>query len=230
MLAFYDSRDRLLRIALTGDSRAVLGRRTETSNGRYFYEVHVLSVDQNADNAQEVTWLKNLHPREAIVKKGLILGRRMSRAFGEGVYKWSIATQTRLFEEYLGELPPPDVKTPPYSTAEPEVTTVTVHPGDFLILGTKCLWESLTNEEAVGLVAWWLKTDDSGGTRKRNELPVKVGEDRTTMYRRWRIEKTFVNVDHNAATHLARNALGGANNDLTSALLNMSPPYSRKYR
>jgi len=55
-------------------------------------------------------------------------------------------------------------------------------------------------------------------------------EDDTVRYRQWGARKAFVNVDSNAATHLARNALGGDDSDLAAALLAMRSPRGRTYR
>ncbi|RXW17260.1 hypothetical protein EST38_g8595 [Candolleomyces aberdarensis] len=44
-----------------------------------------------------------------------------------------------------------------YLTAEPEVTTFYVKPGDFIVLGTKGLFECLSDEEVVGLVGVWVE-------------------------------------------------------------------------
>ena len=236
LLAFYDSKDKLLRVAVTGDSRAVLGRRRVNDSGDPdFYEVHVLSMDQTGNNPKEVARLNALHPGETIVEKGRVLGWGISRAFGDAAYKWSLEVQTRLNEEYLGDRPRPNVKTPPYFTAEPEVTTTEVKSGDFLIMATDGLWDCLTNEEAVGLVGLWLNDKKSSGNvsdviTERDSLPVKVTEDQTVMYPYWRTKKRFVNADSNAATHLARSALGGADSDLTAGLLSMTSPRSRRYR
>jgi pyruvate dehydrogenase phosphatase len=40
----------------------------------------------------------------------------------------------------------------------------------------------------------------------------------------------FVVEDNNAATHLARNAMGGKDKDILCALLTLPSPYSRRYR
>ena len=40
----------------------------------------------------------------------------------------------------------------------------------------------------------------------------------------------FVVEDKNVATHLVRNALGGKDRDMVSALLTLPSPYSRRYR
>jgi len=64
----------------------------------------------------------------------------------------------RLSGECLGDWPTEDLLTPPYFTAEPEVTTFeSVKRGDFLVLASDGLWDSLTNEEVVGLVGKWLE-------------------------------------------------------------------------
>src|ERR1700722_8293517 len=67
------------------------------------------------------------------------------RTFGNGNYKWDLKTLQRLQESYLGSLIPVRVKTPPYFTASPVVTTVAIEPGDFLVLASDGLWDSLTN-------------------------------------------------------------------------------------
>jgi pyruvate dehydrogenase phosphatase len=230
LLAFYERRDRLLRIAITGDSRAVLGRRTKSSD---LYEVHVLSVKPHPQNDVEGIRLSPF-PRERAAREGQILGSGRSRSFGDAAYKWSAATRTRLSREYLWKKPSLDTTVSTPLTAEPEVTTTEIQPGDFLILGTNGLWESLTNEEAVGLVGWWQSEVEKGVQKKkrRENLPVLALQERTAPMtpHRWRPEKEFVNVDRNAATHLARNALGGADFDLTEALLNVAAPHTRRYR
>ena len=245
LLAFYESDTRLLRVAVTGDSRAVLGRRTINEKGQDSYEVHVLSLDQNAHNPAEEARMNALHPDEKIMENGRVLGWGMSRAFGDAAYKWSLEIQNRLHLEYLGDRPRPNVKTPPYFTAEPEITTTEVQPGDFLVLASDGLWDCLTNEEVVGLVGLWLGKNalvqqntnsilpaaaDFDQIVERDELPVKLKGDNTVMYPWWRAKKQFVNVDKNVASHLARNALGGADRDLTTALLSMTPPRSRRFR
>jgi pyruvate dehydrogenase phosphatase len=50
------------------------------------------------------------------------------------------------------------LKTPPYVSAEPVVTSTTIEPskGDFMVIATDGLWEMLTNEEVVDLVGQWI--------------------------------------------------------------------------
>jgi pyruvate dehydrogenase phosphatase len=131
--------------------------------------------------------------------------------------------------------------------AEPEITTIEVKPGDFLIMASAGLWQSLTSEEAVGLVGLWLdrgiyhahpsaitptqQASTSAHIIHPRDLPVSLGaKDETVMYRKWRAKKRFVCVDTNAAGHLVRNALGGADGDLTEALLTVELPLSTRLR
>jgi pyruvate dehydrogenase phosphatase len=169
ILGIYNNLERSLRVALTGDSRAVLGRRVRLStkhvseegqtDGKYAYEVRQLSLDQNATNPKEAERLTALHPDEPdLLKNNRVLGWGPARAFGDGIMKWSVALQKRLSKEFLGDWPRDVLKSPPYFTAEPEVTTFEgVRRGDFLVLASDGLWDSLTNEEVVGLVGKWLE-------------------------------------------------------------------------
>ena len=290
LLGIYNNVKRTFKVAVTGDSRAVLGRRVAQKDDTYAYETHVLSADHNAYNPHEVKLLEAAHPGEKIVENGRILGWGLSRAFGDAVCKWSLEIQKRLHEEYLGNRIESDCLTPPYFTAEPDITTTTIRKGDFVVMASDGLWDCLTNEEVVGLVGGWLETrgeevkigrkegigegemvilpfgkpspsgqDPKNGFGKgrgngwpdgtngdsvnevtkevgntiweRTDLPVtSIKPDETGMYNRWRATKRFVNIDGNSAVHLARNALGGADRDLTGALLRLRPPRSRRYR
>uniref|UniRef100_A0A0W0GDB1 PPM-type phosphatase domain-containing protein n=1 Tax=Moniliophthora roreri TaxID=221103 RepID=A0A0W0GDB1_MONRR len=232
LVSVYEPDIRLLRVALAGDSRAVLGRRIKGKDGKDTYAVHVLS-----------------HPGEKVVDKGRVMGWGPSRAFGDAAYKWSIEIQKQLHQKFLGDRPMSDDKTPPYLTAEPEIKNFVVKHGDFLIMASDGLWDCLTSEEAVGLIGVWLGNNEKSvhtdhprrdyeGQNKEDrtvyqpkDLPVKLKQkDDTANYRWWKAEKQFVNVDRNAAAHLIRNAFGGADNDLTNALLSMTAPRSRRYR
>lgn len=239
LLAFYDSHSHLLHVAVTGDSRAVLGRKIPNADGKgHHYEMRELSVDQNGWNPAEQTRLAAQHPGELLVKDGRVMGWGMSRAFGDAKTKWTPDVQTRLKRDYLGRSVSPDLKTPPYIIAAPEVTCTEIQKGDFLIMATDGLWEALTSEQAVGLVGWWLDNRDSSrhglssnsklGTLMPRDLPIDPDyEDKTARYRQWNVEKRFTDKDDNAGTHLIRNALGGANEDVTSALLSLRAPRAR---
>ncbi|KAF2085911.1 protein serine/threonine phosphatase 2C [Saccharata proteae CBS 121410] len=255
LLSFYDSASSTLRVACTGDSRAVLGRRSPSS-GKWIAEA--LSIDQTGGTPSEDARLRAEHPNEPdVTRNGRILGGlEPSRAFGDAVYKWSAETQ-RQMKKFFGRTPSSLFKTPPYVTAEPVVTTTKVEPGrgDFVVMATDGLWEMLTNDEVVGLVGQWLDAQAEGkngdqsqswlkswwSTSKQAGLPVEkngagdgAGQRAPVRQRQWGMEpgkdERFVVQDKNVATHLVRNALGGRDTDQVCALLTLPSPYSRRYR
>ena len=168
LLSFYDSRSKTLRVACTGDSRAVLGRRNPQT-GKWFAKP--LSEDQTGSNPNEAARMRAEHPGEeaSVIRGGRVLGNlEPSRAFGDAFYKWSHETQMRIKKHFFGRTPHPQLKTPPYVTAEPVVTSTGIEPGkgDFVVMATDGLWEMLTNEEVVG---WW-----GSGLRKRGMGGIRV--------------------------------------------------------
>ena len=253
LLSFYDSKSKELRVACTGDSRAVLGRRGNSGK----WTATALSVDQTGGTPSEDARLRAEHPGEPYVTaNGRILGGlEPSRAFGDAIYKWSAETQEKMKKQFFGRSPSKHLKTPPYVTAEPVVTRTTIDPanGDFVVMATDGLWEMLTNEEVVGLVGQWLETQKSTATSstsngwlqslfssQKPSLPIEhhdqgdsSGQRAPLRQQQWGIpsgEQRFVVEDKNAATHLVRNALGGKDKDMLSALLTLPSPYSRRYR
>ena len=158
LLSFYDSRSKIFRVACTGDSRAVLGRRNPQS-GKWF--ATPMSVDQTGSNLDEEARMRAEHPGEDyVIRNGRVLGQlEPTRAFGDATYKWAKDVQDRLKKSFFGKTPSPLLKTPPYVTAEPVVTSTNIEPskGDFVVLATDGLWEMLTNEEVVGLVGQWIE-------------------------------------------------------------------------
>ncbi|KAL2828725.1 phosphatase 2C-like domain-containing protein [Aspergillus cavernicola] len=252
LLAFYDSQSKDLKIACAGDSRAVLGRRGE--NGKW--SATPLSEDQTGGTPSEIKRLREEHPGEPnVVRNGRILGQlEPSRSFGDAFYKWSKETQEKIKRQFFGRTPHPLLKTPPYVTAEPIITTTKVEPsqGDFVVLATDGLWEMLSNEEVVGLVGQWIEEQKAGSgssnkswvrslfSSQSSQLPVETPKDTTTDGQRRPIRQKqydisgaasrFVVEDKNAATHLVRNAMGGKDKDMLCALLTLPSPYSRRYR
>ena len=254
LLSFYDSSSKLFRVACTGDSRAVLGQKSGAT-GKWV--ATPLSEDQTGGTPSEEARLRAEHPGEAhVVHNGRILGGlEPSRAFGDATYKWTRDVQDRMKRFFFGRSPSSLLKSPPYVTAEPIVTTTKVEPenGDFVVMATDGLWEMLSNEEVVGLVGQWLESQhrDNGATSwarsffssgSRN-LPVEkpfqakkgAGEGQRAPIRQvqWSIksnDERFVVEDKNVATHLVRNALGGRDRDMVCALLTLVSPFSRRYR
>lgn len=257
LLSFYDTRSKLLHVACTGDSRAVLGRRAESGK----WAATPLSIDQTGSNKDEESRMRKLHPGEAnVIKNGRVLGGlEPTRAFGDATYKWTREVSERLKESFFGRTPSALLRTPPYVTAEPVVTTTKIEPekGDFVVMATDGLWEMLTNEEVVGLVGQWIETQSAEHkgngnlasswakmfSSQQNKLPVehgdveyldKNGQKTPIRQRQWGVkggeDARFVVQDKNVATHLVRNALGGKDRDMVCALLTLPAPYSRRYR
>lgn len=256
LLSFYDSSSKLFRVACTGDSRAVLGRKNPATGK---WTATPLSEDQTGGTPSEMTRLRAEHPgEEHVVHRGRILGGlEPSRAFGDAGYKWSREVQMRMKKFFFGRTPSPMLKTPPYVTAEPIITTTKVDPcqGDFVVLATDGLWEMLTNEEVVGLVGQWLENQSSSSgssvtswaksffsgqskklpVEKPVSAPTESGEGQRAPLRQtqWDVKNTderFVVEDKNVATHLVRNALGGRDRDMVCGLLTLVSPYARRYR
>jgi pyruvate dehydrogenase phosphatase len=251
LLSFYDSNTKLLRVACTGDSRAILGRRGDSGK----WVATPLSVDQTGGNPDEEARMRKQHPgEENVIRNGRVLGGlEPTRAFGDASYKWSREVSDRLKQSFFGRTPSNLLKTPPYVTAEPVVTTTKIEPekGDFLVMATDGLWEMLTNEEVVGLVGQWIEKQSSENngnswvkmfTSQQKGLPVeqgklkdgKDGQKTPIRQRQWGMKggenDRFVVEDKNVATHLVRNALGGKDKDMVCALLTLPAPFSRRYR
>ncbi len=255
LLSFYDSRSKLLRVACTGDSRAILGRRSASGK----WTATALSVDQTGSNPEEEARIRRLHPgEEYVVRNGRVLGGlEPSRAFGDASYKWSREISDKLRASFFGRSQSALFKTPPYVTAEPVVTTTKIEPekGDFIVMATDGLWEMLSNEEVVGLVGKWMENQPGSsissststwrkltGSRNEGGLPVEHdgkdasgdGQREPIRPRQWGLspedKDRFVVKDKNVATHLIRNALGGKNEEQVSALLTLPSPFSRRYR
>ena len=240
LLSIYDRESQLLRVACVGDSRAVLGRRTSSGE----WQATALSVDQTGYNSEEAARLRREHPNEPdAVKDGRVLGLAVTRAFGDALWKWSRDVQEEARDRFFGRRPLEGSLTPPYLTAEPVITTTKIQPekGDFVIMASDGLWDSLTSAQAVDLVGRWLKTHDT------TRVPKAFVVDPETMRRRQRERhdpeekrsytsrpqsspSNFVVKDTNAATHLARNALGGGDEDMLCGMMAARAPFARRVR
>ncbi|KAL8642247.1 MAG: hypothetical protein Q9228_001041 [Teloschistes exilis] len=238
LLAYFESATQLLRVACVGDSRAVLGRRRAEG----VWDTISLSKDQTCYNEDEVARLRREHPGEPdMIQGGRLLGLAVTRAFGDLRWKLSAHLQSLSQERFFGLPTRPSFVTPPYLTAEPVITTtkVDVDNNDFLIMASDGLWDHLSSEQAVDLVGRWLEKND---VQEAPELEITLDLDSTLedglqpMYRtsnppacpvegrkytkaKYADERNWVVVDKNAASHLVRNALGGADEDLLAGLM-----------
>lgn len=162
LMALFDPTKGVLRVANTGDSRAVLGR---WEGGKYV--AHAMSNDHTGFNQDEVARLREEHPGEDVVdeKTGRVFGIAVTRAFGDSRWKWSEDLTRRVHEMFFGPAPRPNgvVKTPPYLTAEPEVQETKIQTGehpDFLIMASDGLWDQMSNQDAVTCVQMWLEQNN----------------------------------------------------------------------
>ena len=145
---------------------------------------------------------------------------------------------------------PPNLKTPPYVTAQPVIThrKLSLPPSQgesseksslrFLVLATDGLWDELSSEEVVALVGGHLgglsgsvtkkELSDLVPTRTSEEARTVDGKDRNS--RKNSTEGQWAFVDENISTHLIRNAFGGADQLRLRKLLSIPSPLSRNYR
>ncbi|ORY83123.1 phosphatase 2C-like domain-containing protein [Protomyces lactucae-debilis] len=253
LLASYDASCRALYVAVTGDSRAILG--TRQANGAY--SVKALSIDQTGSTPSEQERLRREHPQEidTVVRNGRILGGlEPSRAFGDARYKWSADVQTKLAAQFFGRRAPANLKSPPYVTAKPEVTQTIIETEAFLVLGSDGLYEMLSNAEICELVAGWQTRQGAAATgptatksswvpsflqAQKTPAPQVIDLDKQnaalaagqkTPGASKQVKKQFVYEDTNVATHIIRNALGAGNEDMLWGLLSLPYPLSRSYR
>ena len=239
LLSLYDPSSRKLHVACTGDSRAVLGR--QAPDGAW--EVVPLSIDQSGQNPAEKERVAAEHPDEKIdelVRDGRVLGLATARAFGDGHWKWPLATNERARDAYLADTvraqKPELYRTPPYVTAKPEVATTVIDRTQpaFMIVATDGLWDALSSEQAVGLVGKWLAWRAEGMPDPASgAAPSEFSRFDYVRHREneGRISpEKFTVCDENAAVHLTRNSLGGAHHDMVSGLLSFGPPYARYAR
>lgn len=252
LLSLYDSNNCTLKVAVTGDSRAILVK--QSNDGGWI--VNSLSIDQTGDNADEVERIRNEHPKEPnCVRNGRILGSlQPSRAFGDYRYKVKEINGKSVYDlpdhlKVYFRREPKDFISPPYVTAKPEITTTNIDSETkFMVLGSDGLFELLSNEEIAGLVIKWMEKNPiktSFGTLNEQsptgELPaledISPGKEffrPAFRYRRPEEKQTkseYLMKDENVATHLIRNALsGGGNKEYVSTLVSIPAPKSRRYR
>lgn len=193
-------------VASTGDCRAVVGQQLSD----HAWKAIQLSDDQNAQNEAEVKRLQEAHPGEQVIIGNRVLGSLMPfRTFGDVDFKWKKQYLEGLVNVWM------NYDTPPYVTAEPVVTKRTIEEGDrFMIIGSDGLWERVSNEEAVSIVAESLK---------RTNTPKK----RSFFFgSKSSMEECC---EENAATKLLWHVLGGTEEKVTE-LLNIDSRLRRMYR
>ena len=178
-----------------------MGRRT---SGGHWTDAP-LSVDHNCENVAEVKRMKSEHPKEKmVVYQERLLGQLQPlRSFGDVPYKWSIELHQNVLDVLYGHpsVPRNIYLTPPYLTAEPEVTYTKIdNNSSFVILATDGLWDFVSNNKAVKIVGSYL--DDL---------------------------KNNIEHDENGATKLIRYALGKGSKNKLANMLRIPENIKRNY-
>lgn len=245
LLLFYDTNSRLLKVALTGDSRALLGSFRDNQ-----WTVRQLSVDQTGSSPSEVARIISEHPNEpAVIRNGRVLGSlEPTRAFGDCRYKLPAATQNSIYQQFFGRRMPNNLHLPPYVTAEPVVTSTKINPenNDFMVMASDGLYEMLTNEEIAALVVKWMEKEKMIRPQTsfwnvfrllENKLGTVIdctpdpSSKQPIRRRNGQGLAHFMLEDKNVLTHLLRNALAlGGSREEISMLLSIPNPVSRRYR
>ncbi|KAH7310555.1 phosphatase 2C-like domain-containing protein [Stachybotrys elegans] len=235
LLAVYDPARSILRTAVTGDSRAVLGS-WSAAEGKFSAEK--LSEDQTGFNAAEVARLEAEHPGEKddilSATSGRLLGLAVTRAFGDHRWKWTREAIEAARGRFWAWGPRPQSRTPPYLTARPEVTTRRVQTGDFAILASDGLWDVMTNEDAVACVERWVAARRAGrpeavAAEACASSGFSVDGEGYSSYKS-RPEAFAIEDLDNAAVCLARNAFGGRRRDMFRGIMTAYSPVSRYVR
>ncbi|XP_078527157.1 pyruvate dehydrogenase [acetyl-transferring]-phosphatase 2, mitochondrial isoform X2 [Lissotriton helveticus] len=229
-----------LHVANVGDCRAVLG--VENDDGTV--SALPLTLDHNSLNEAELLRLYGEHPKseeETIILNNRLLGILMPlRAFGDVRFKWSKELQKSVLENAcdiealnIYQYTPPNYYTPPYLTAEPEITYHKLRPQDkFLIIASDGLWDMLDNENVVRLVA----EHNSGAHFQAPELTVdkfSLGHMHSMLLKRR--AKGLHPPDQNVATHLIRHAIGTneygeIDQERLTVMLSLPDDLARMYR
>ncbi|XP_045047850.1 pyruvate dehydrogenase [acetyl-transferring]-phosphatase 2, mitochondrial isoform X2 [Desmodus rotundus] len=229
-----------LHVANAGDCRAILG--VQDDNG--LWSCLPLTHDHNAWNQAELSRLKREHPESedrTVIMDNRLLGVLMPcRAFGDVQLKWSKELQRNVLERgfdtealNIYQFTPPHYYTPPYLTAEPEVTYHRLRPQDkFLVLASDGLWDLLDNEDVVRLVVEHL--NEAG--RHRPDLaqrPANLGLMQSLLLQRK--AQGLHSADQNAATRLIRHAIGSneygeLEPERLTAMLTLPEDVARMYR
>jgi pyruvate dehydrogenase phosphatase len=242
LMVFYDSYSRWLHVVRAGDSRAVLGRPIQTESGDISYEVHVLteSVDHNKGGLAEKERVAAQHPGKSVAKDSQVLETGLPPVINGARHTRSQDTRYTSQEEHLDKSSPPNMDVPPCVPAEPDFRAFQIKPGDFVVLATSGLWETLTVEDAVGLVGQWLARKMSqSNTSSTGKATLKqlsmcralsengIKEQEIVRYEKCRSTVTKESVkwsDKNVATHLIGNSIRLSSRDRMPPLPNSERP------
>jgi len=242
LVAMHDPAMSILRVACVGDSRAVLGRKVQDN-----WNSTALSEDQSPNNESERDCVLAAHPGEQnlIDTESRLLGLPLTRSFGDHRWKWPLEAIAKGCPKFYANPPRPNYHSPPYLTAEPVIQSIKPQTGDFLILASDGIWDNISSENAVKCVGGWIdekRKRSVSGTPNLGDISADYaestivpggGKDMSPMGESWGWEwssKDLVIEDNNAATHLAKNALGGNRREQFCSVMSTQAPESRDAR
>jgi len=258
LLAIYDPATSILRVACAGDSRGVLGRSILPTGSSAVKENEwtaiVLTEDQTCKNPDELARLQASHPGENDkltfnTNNGRMLGLALTRAFGDSRWKISQEDVDHGTQKYNAAPVRSQYKSlyksPPYLTAEPVVQSTEVRAGDFLILASDGVWDNISSENAVKCVGAWVdevrlrKASGQPALGKLSSSSIESTREKADpendfpMIHTWGWQygpEDLVVEENNAATHLAKNVLGGKRREMFCSVMSTQPPHSRDSR
>ncbi|XP_015223785.2 pyruvate dehydrogenase [acetyl-transferring]-phosphatase 2, mitochondrial isoform X2 [Lepisosteus oculatus] len=230
-----------IHVANTGDSRAVLGVQEEDGS----WSSLPLSYDHNALNEAELARVRSQHPKSeenSVVMDDRLLGLLMPfRAFGDVRFKWSKDLQESILENgydleslNIYHYTPPNYLTPPYLEVTPEVLYHRLRPKDkFLILASDGLWDMMSSDEAVKLVAEHLTGVQFQERVAVGDRQINLGQMQSLLLKRR--AKAVPSLDLNAATRLIRHAVGTneygeMDQERLATILSLPEDLARMYR
>ena len=164
-------------VANAGGCRSVLGRREDDK-----WVSVPLSTDHTWRNQNEVTRIMKEHPGEehSVINNARLLSRLMPlRSFGDAMFKWRGNELRDIDQPVL-----PDYYTPPYLTAEPEVTHHQLANHDkFAVVATDGIWDCLTSETVVNIIGDMLSKEvDDNILIATVLIKEALGKDDSTVY------------------------------------------------
>ncbi|XP_055354462.1 pyruvate dehydrogenase [acetyl-transferring]-phosphatase 2, mitochondrial-like [Paramacrobiotus metropolitanus] len=198
-----------LYMASTGDAMGIIASIDEEG----IWSSQVLTAQHTHKNAQELQRLYEQHPGE---ESGVVVAERLLgqlyplRAFGDCQYKWPAEQLKAILKHHmLMHMFPQNYHTPPYLTAEPEITYHRLHANNrFILLSSDGLFDFLNDESATKLV-----TEHMSGRRALQPFSVPPNSGATLAELNLRLKKRMIAQskkpdDANVATHVIRHALG----------------------
>lgn len=214
-------------VASCGDCRAVLG----TVDNDSWSSVQLTNDHTAMTNTDEVQRILREHPvseSRTCMQYGRLLGRLAPlRAFGDIQFKLTLKELRKIFKTVPNYTPLQGLLTPPYLTAEPEVFHYKLESRDkFVVLASDGLWDMLSNEEVVDVVAAYI-----------NKQGPEMMKEKAIMFGVANCDDLIDDPDafnecagENVASFLIRFALGGYDEQNLRTMMTLPYPDSRLYR